>query len=192
VNAPDPALICAAKKAIRADVTTALQAMSPEERVEATKRLLAQLEQTGAWQRAQRIMLYAPFPIEPDLKQWWAGDGGRLAGRVVCYPRIAGRELEVRSVTALGQLQPAAFGLREPDPGQTALVDPATLDLVLVPGLAFTRGGDRLGRGAGFYDRFLAALPPRVVTAALAFACQLREVLPIEAHDQAVQIVLTD
>lgn len=185
MNARDFESIRAAKKAIRAEVLAALRLLTPDERDHGTDRAFAQLEQTGAWQRAKRVLLYAPMPVEPNLDRTWA----RLGDREVGYPCIADRDLVVRTVTALTQLQPAAFGLREPDPGQTALLDPATLDLVVVPGLAFTRGGDRLGRGAGYYDRFLATLPPKVATAALVFDCQLRDILPIEAHDQRVQMV---
>jgi 5-formyltetrahydrofolate cyclo-ligase len=107
----------------------------------------------------------------------------------MCYPRILGRELEVRIVRDLRQLKPAAFGLRAPDPEETELLGADKLDLVVVPGLAFTRQGDRLGRGAGYYDRFLTALPPRVATIALAFACQMREQLPVEPHDRRVGAV---
>lgn len=185
MNARDSESIRAAKKVIRGEVGAALRLLTPDERDRGTDRAFARLEQTEAWCGARRVMLYAPLSIEPSLDRLWA----RLGDREVGYPRIADRQLEVRTVSALTQLRPAAFGLREPDPGQTRLMDPAMLDLVVVPGLAFTRGGDRLGRGAGYYDRFLATLPPKVATAALAFACQLRDTLPIEAHDQRVQMV---
>ena len=100
---------------------------------------------------------------------------------------MATSALEVRLVHDFAQLRPAAFGLREPDPDRTTVADMGSLDLVVVPGVAFTRGGDRLGRGAGYYDRFLAALPSHVVTAAILFACQLRDRLPIGANDRRVQ-----
>lgn len=177
----------AAKQAIRAEVGAALKLVSPTERAQATGRAFAQLERTTTWRRARRVLIYAPLPTEPDLDQWWTFGAERRGQREMCYPRIVGRELEVRLVRAPLQLRPTAFGLREPDPDRTEVVDPASLGLVIVPGVAFTRGGDRLGRGAGFYDLFLASLPPHVATAAFLFNCQVRDVLPVEPHDRRVQ-----
>ena len=185
----DPGSLRAAKTAIRREIGAALKILAPEDRTRATERALAQLEQTAEWRDAKRVLIYAPLAVEPDLDAWWARGLGQRDGRMICYPRVVGRDLEIRAVASLTQFRPAAFGLREPDPEQTSLVDPATLDFVLVPGLAFTLGGDRLGRGAGFYDRFLARLPASVSTAAVAFACQVRESLPLEAHDRRVQRV---
>ena len=68
----------------------------------------------------------------------------------------------------------------------------STLDLVLVPGLAFDARGGRLGRGAGFYDRFLAALPPRAVACGAGFQFQVVGLVPTEAHDVRLGALLTE
>jgi 5-formyltetrahydrofolate cyclo-ligase len=70
--------------------------------------------------------------------------------------------------------------------------DPRTIDVVIVPGTAFTADGDRLGQGGGWYDRFLRTLPPECVTIGVAFAPQLLEELPVEPHDVRLDIVVTD
>lgn len=186
MSPPEPESARAAKNAIRAEVGAVLRLMSADERAESTERAWARLEQTEIWRKAGRVMVYSPMAIEPDLDRLWSSGAEGLGLRELCYPRVVGRDLEVRTVTARSQLRPAAFGLLEPDPDRTTLVDAATIDLVIVPGLAFTRDGDRLGRGGGYYDRFLAGLPSSVVTVALAFACQMRDHLPMEAHDQRV------
>ncbi len=64
------------------------------------------------------------------------------------------------------------------------------LDAVIVPGLAFDRQHNRLGRGAGYYDRFLSTLPKTVTTVGLAFDFQLTESLPTEAHDMRLQQII--
>ena len=64
------------------------------------------------------------------------------------------------------------------------------IDAVIVPGLAFDRLNNRLGRGAGYYDRFLSTLPKNVTTVGLAFDFQLTESLPTEAHDVRLQQVI--
>lgn len=70
--------------------------------------------------------------------------------------------------------------------------DPRTIDVVIVPGTAFTAGGDRLGQGGGWYDRFLATVRPDCVTIGVAFAPQVVEDLPVEPHDVRLDQVVTD
>lgn len=65
-------------------------------------------------------------------------------------------------------------------------------DVIVVPGLAFTAGGARLGQGGGWYDRLLADVRPDCVTVGVCFAEQLVDVLPIEPHDVPVRVVVTD
>ena len=71
-------------------------------------------------------------------------------------------------------------------------IEPTWPDVVLVPGLAFTATGGRLGQGGGWYDRFLADVRPECTTIGVCFAEQVVDELPIEPHDVAVDIVVTD
>lgn len=71
-------------------------------------------------------------------------------------------------------------------------VDPRWPDVVIVPGLAFTRAGDRLGQGGGWYDRFLSAARDDCTTIGVCFVPQLVERVPVEDHDIALDIVITD
>jgi 5-formyltetrahydrofolate cyclo-ligase len=89
-------------------------------------------------------------------------------------------------------LTPGTMGILEPDPALCAPALPETLDLVIVPGVAFTRRGVRLGYGGGYYDRFLAVLPAHVPTLALAPASQVTDVLPAEPHDRRFGWLLTE
>ena len=66
------------------------------------------------------------------------------------------------------------------------------IGVVLVPGVAFTAGGARLGRGGGHYDRLLAALPPNCVRVGVGFSCQLAPVLPVASHDVRMHALLTE
>ena len=70
-------------------------------------------------------------------------------------------------------------------------VDPSWPDVVVVPGLAFTVAGDRLGQGGGWYDRFLAATRDDCVSIGVCFSPQIVDVLPTEAHDVPVDIVVS-
>jgi 5-formyltetrahydrofolate cyclo-ligase len=73
-----------------------------------------------------------------------------------------------------------------------AEVEPDWPDAVVVPGLAFTVGGDRLGQGGGWYDRFLAAIRTDCTTIGVCFAEQILDALPVEAHDVTMDHVVTD
>jgi 5-formyltetrahydrofolate cyclo-ligase len=66
------------------------------------------------------------------------------------------------------------------------------IDLLLVPGLAFTERGARLGRGGGYYDSLIASLDPHTTTVGVAFSEQLANEVPLQPHDQFVSLVLTD
>ena len=70
--------------------------------------------------------------------------------------------------------------------------DPATVDVVIVPGLAFTVAGDRLGQGGGWYDRFLPRTRPGCTTIGVGFEPQLVESIPTEPHDVRLDVVITD
>ena len=69
--------------------------------------------------------------------------------------------------------------------------DPTSIDVVIVPGVAFTAAGDRLGQGGGWYDRFLMRLRPEAVTIGVAFTPQIVHSLPVEPHDIQVDKVIT-
>jgi 5-formyltetrahydrofolate cyclo-ligase len=71
-------------------------------------------------------------------------------------------------------------------------VDPTWPDVVIVPGLAFTARGDRLGQGGGWYDRFLSEVRPDCVSIGVCFVEQLADVLPVEPHDVTMDYVVTD
>ncbi len=157
-------------------------------RVEKSRALVAALAEHPAFLSAKTVALFAPLPSEPDVEPLWD-----QAGRRFCYPRVAGAQIEFVSVRNPEDLTPAAWNplVREPA-AEAPIIAPADLDLILVPGLAFTRDGRRLGRGGGYYDRLLAARSPRTVALGICFDLQLVADLPCEPHDQRVDAVVTE
>ncbi len=112
--------------------------------------------------------------------------------KAVCYPRVmkgtsAMLFIEVRS---LDELTPGAFDIREPGEAGERAVDPASLDLIVLPGVAFDRRGARLGFGMGFYDRVLTGLSCPLV--ALAYEFQVTDTVPTESFDVRVNAVITE
>ncbi len=110
--------------------------------------------------------------------------------RVIC-PRVrAHGQLAHHEIAGLPQLVESTFGLREPDPELAAPMDPETADLIVVPGVAFSSDGGRLGMGGGYYDRFLSGVSAPIV--GLAYEMQIVESLPMAEHDRFVDMVVTE
>jgi 5-formyltetrahydrofolate cyclo-ligase len=126
------------------------------------------LDAVGVDRVPLEVMMFESLATEPDTSAWQ--QDAAVRGWGVRLPEVAGEALRVM-------------------PGD---VDPGILDVVLVPGLAFTADGRRLGQGGGHYDRFLARLSPRCVTIGICFHEQLVDDLPIEPHDVLVRLVVTD
>ncbi|QDT36156.1 5-formyltetrahydrofolate cyclo-ligase [Stratiformator vulcanicus] len=96
----------------------------------------------------------------------------------------------------MAELKPGKYGILEPDVELRSRaerrIDPHEVDLALVPGVAFTLAGDRLGYGKGYYDRLLAEVKRECHLIGLAFECQIVPDLPTGEHDRRVHAVLTE
>lgn len=178
--------IAAAKAALRDTIRAKVAAWPPEARAAASAticaRLLPLLPHTGL------IAAYVAMPDEVDLGALLAplAEAGRLV-----LPRVARPELTLHAAPALSALARSRFGILEPGP-DAPRVAPADLAAVLVPGRAFSARGDRLGRGAGFYDRLLAALRPETARIGVAWSLQHVDAVPVAAHDLPVDRVVTE
>jgi 5-formyltetrahydrofolate cyclo-ligase len=159
-----------------------LQTISPSERQWRSLRICKQFHSLFFGKKV--LALFAPTPTEPNLDLLW--DLDLPASHLVSYPRCEGGTLLFRPVSALSELVLGRFGIREPAAGPAL----AQLDLILVPGLAFTAEGSRLGRGAGFYDRFLSAIPATTVKVGVCFEFQRVSEIPQESHDVKMDAVV--
>lgn len=143
--------------------------------------LWARLAELPEYQAAHVVMAFASMPTEPDTD----GLVARLErdGKQLVLPRLE-HGMIVPAVRA-GRDRIGQFGIREPDGPE---VDRSTIDLVIVPGVAFTEQGQRLGHGKAHYDRFLPTLRARTVGAC--FTEQIVDELPVEPHDVRLDLVL--
>jgi 5-formyltetrahydrofolate cyclo-ligase len=127
------------------------------------------------------ILSFAPFKDEIDI---WPLNRWILKERTLLLPRLHENDLHIYRVGSLQDLKPSPWGILEPDFSREALVDPATIAVALVAGLAFDNNMHRLGYGKGYYDKFLLQLKPYTPKIGVGFKEQLSlEPLPIQPHD---------
>ena len=180
--------ITAEKAALRRQARACLRALTPAARRESDELLFARFLALPQVARAGTLLLYHGMGAEPDTARLLPSL--RAAGKQVCLPRcLPGSGLEARLVGPDSVLIPHLLGMLEPG-ADCPLVERDELDLILVPGLAFTRSGGRLGQGGGYYDRFLAEFFG--FTAALCREGLLLEHIPREEHDRRVDLVITE
>jgi len=136
------------------------------------------------------LMLYAPIQGETDCTA--IARAAWRDGKTVLLPKVrpAQRQMIAVACRSLEETVVGAYGIREPAGNEPWPIE--DIDFIVVPALAYDRKGNRLGRGGGFYDRFLAGPGLRAVTCGLAFAEQLVEELPVQPNDYPVDIVVTD
>ncbi|MBY0313374.1 MAG: 5-formyltetrahydrofolate cyclo-ligase [Phycisphaerales bacterium] len=205
----DPAPSAETVKArTREQLKLALVAMAAPARAEASRRLVAHALAMPEWAGAQAVMLFwprveveeRPSGAEPDIRPLIAA--ALEAGKTVCLPRVdwSTKTIQPARVTKVPEdLEPdqhaPVTGLLQPRAGCPG-IEIGALDLILVPGLGFDLAGHRIGRGAGFYDRFLGDLSPtsagnRPYRLGVCFDTQILRAIPTQTHDQTMHGVAT-
>jgi 5-formyltetrahydrofolate cyclo-ligase len=181
------------KQAMRADARQALAALDAVDRAGGSERLCEALWADGgllqgAFMPGAILMGFMPLPDEVDptpAMRRWLDAGGRLASPVSNWEARTMQAAEVNSLDETSFLV-SDHGIREPqDP---VLLPSEELTLVLVPGLAFDAAGGRLGRGGGFYDRFLTGVS--CPTVGVCHRCQIVPSVPADPHDRQVGCVV--
>ncbi len=158
------------------------------ERDERSRALRERLDCFLAAERSLLVALYASLPHEVNLLPLLEEYPRHRYGFPRCEPRT--RRMDFYQVEDVSQLQLGAHGIHEPN-ASARLIEASTIDLIILPGLAFTRCGKRLGYGGGYYDRYLLRASQAELIA-LAFAEQLVDDLPTEPHDRRVTRVFAD
>ncbi len=158
----------------------------------ASKAVQQRLLDSAYYEAAASVVLYAAKDNEISTEVIFTD--AVASGRRVLFPRVAqaSGELLLVRVDGPAQLKPGAFGLLEPTGAEIVPVAELGSVLICVPGLAFTPSGHRLGRGGGYYDRLLAGMGPRSISAGLAFSFQVLDQLPESPGDQRLTLILTE
>ena len=173
------------KKELRAKIRELKRQMSPEEITTASEDLAQQFYTTSLYQNASTIYGYLPYNQEvrtvPMLEQ------ALRDGKKVAVPKVYGDTMQFHYITDFRRVAEGYAGLPEPIGDEPVASDSTAL--VLMPGLAFDKKGNRMGYGGGFYDKFLSE-EPNHPTVALCYGFQMVDEIPVEEYDIPVDMVL--
>ena len=148
--------------------------------VDESSAFINRLKDNSHFLHAHTLLLYSALPDEVPTQTLI--DELVAQGKTVLLPRVVSdTDMELRRYSGPADLQQGAFGIMEPT-GEL-FTDYAAIDVAIIPGMAFDDDGHRLGRGKGYYDRFLAKLPPTTYKIGLCFSWQRVDHVPTDDHD---------
>jgi len=176
------------KKALRRELREVAGMFSLEYVTDASEAVCASILQSKFFLEAHVIFGYLAFQNEINVDL--VLEEAIRAGKIVAVPRIISKtEMQAARLDRLNDLPLDRYGIRTvPDP--VLRIEPAKIDLVLVPGAGFSLSGFRIGRGAGYYDRFL--IQTRGYRMGITCDSLLREEIPVDKYDQRVDALVTE
>lgn len=176
------------KEIIRSHIQAALFTLTDSEKNIETQQMLEKITHfVRASADIKTVASYAAMPFEMNLD----GLHSKLPEVSFCYPKCAKNgQMEFHAVRNLLEMKKSNYGIREPDESQHQRINPEEIDLFLCPATAYTLCGERLGKGGGYYDRYLRRKRPDAITLGIVFSCQVVPEIPTEAHDLLVDLVL--
>lgn len=179
------------KADIRKEVRVRKQALSPLSISTASREMCSKLEVSSLLREAEVIVAFWPMKDEIDIKEYLIKEE-TLGEKKIYLPVITGDGImEFRLFEGEDNMvQELQFGIWEPISKEVLLPDEAGSKKVaiIVPGVAFTERGDRLGRGRGFYDRILCTFEG-AATIGVCYKCQMYDEIPIDPHDRPIDVV---
>jgi 5-formyltetrahydrofolate cyclo-ligase len=178
------------KKRWRRQLLAIRDGLAPRARQHGSESITGHLLAWPAFQAARVVMFYAAQGSEVDT---WRGQAiARAMGKKTVLPVTlpATKQLQPYFVTGPHELVTGPYGIKQPDPECCRVCPRGEIDLVLVPGVGFDARGNRLGHGAGYYDRFLRGLPAKRV--GLAFSCQIIARVPVGPHDVPLGAIIME
>jgi len=163
------------KQALRQSIASTLRAIPPAELAAKSAAIRELVQSLPFWKSASLILSYAPLLDEVDLNG--------VRDERTAYPKMVGAGLQAWLPNVKEVMAPGLFRIAEPSPATARPIKPEELDIILVPGRLFQKNGIRLGRGKGFYDRFLADPKLRAIKVGICFSAQLSNAITPDPWD---------
>ena len=175
------------KNKLKTEMGERRNSLSRQDILERSRKIESTLKKIKGYASARTAMFFVSFGSEV-FTHIMIKDA--LKSKTVCVPKIYQRSMEPSIILDLDSLVPSGpFAI--PEPIELMKIAYKSIDVVLVPGLAFDKEGYRLGYGYGFYDVFLRKVP-KALKIGLAFDFQIVDKVPREGHDVPVDIIVTE
>ncbi len=170
------------KQQLRDAISHRKREMTPAQVANESRLVMRRLAEWKHFVDADCVLFYSPLPREVQLSWLWRK--AWRAGKTVCFPACtAGGGLAAYKVASAKEMEKGPYGNLEPCPARLNKIAMGRIDVMLIPGLAFDRKGRRLGRGRGYYDRFLSRASSKTVKVGIAFSEQLVKRVPVNRWD---------
>jgi 5-formyltetrahydrofolate cyclo-ligase len=194
VNYPE---IFGGKRRLRAETIAYLEQISEQFRLKQSRLVEEMLIELPEFTAAATVMCYIASPSHKEVETRQIIETAWNQGKTLIVPYCVGRgNLGLFRLNSWDELKPGRYGILEPlkelRPDDFAENRNLNIDVVILPGVAFDQAGRRLGRGGGYYDRFLASQSGKTNRVALAFERQIHHRVPIEKNDQPVHLIVTE
>ncbi|GKU30413.1 5-formyltetrahydrofolate cyclo-ligase [Clostridium folliculivorans] len=179
------------KKEIRKKILEYRETIDENQRKMWDEEIFKSLINSDLYKRSNTIFAFVSFKSEVDTHK--IINHALSNGKTICVPKINSKQegIKIYKIDNFDQLKEGYFGILEPVES-CEKVDSNTLDLILMPGVAFDRHGGRVGYGAAFYDRFLSNMSKQVYKVALAYDFQVMDTVPMDEHDVKIDGVITE
>lgn len=176
------------KQELRSRILLKLKRQKEEDRKQKSRLIKNKLLRQREFRKAKRVMFYIAMQGEVDTQEMI--ETAKRLGKIIAVPVCVKNRISLRPaiLDSHAHLKKGPYGVSEPVTSR--FIGLEDLDLVITPGVAFDKKGNRLGRGKGYYDRFLSKIPKDTPSIGLAFSLQILPVVPTTPHDVSVKKVL--
>ena len=181
------------KQSLRKQLLIERGNLPPEFILENSKKIAENLINLSIYQSSTNIMLYIATQDEVQTKE--IIESAQRDRKRIFIPLIIRRDnvlLPSLVIDFEKELIPGVLGIYQPRKEFYRIYPPSVLDIIIIPGVAFTVQGHRLGRGGGYYDRFLSQLESKTLSIALSFEMQILNKIPIDVQDMPVDYIITE
>lgn len=175
------------KKILRKQIRTKLQNMTTEEINNKNIQIYNKIINTHEYKNAKKIFTYISMEKEAETKQIIQHAINHKKEIFVPKINLKEKKIEVYNITSLNELKLGAYNIEEPD---THISYEHNFNIIIIPGLGFDKSNNRLGRGSGYFDKFLQAV--KGIKIGLCYKEQLFKKIPVEKHDIQMDFVITD